>query len=58
LSENPAGVPGLFEAACIGLAFLSMYGHVQGVYLVVRTTFVIGRVIAFTIGARLGLAAA
>jgi hypothetical protein len=33
-----------------------MNGHGQGVYLVVRTTFVIGRVIAFTVGARLGLA--
>jgi hypothetical protein len=58
LSENPAGVSGLFEAVCIGLAFLSMNGHGQGMYLVVRTTFVIGRVIAFTIGARLGLAGA
>jgi hypothetical protein len=58
LSENPVGVPGLFEAVCIGLAFLSMNGHSQGVYLVVKTTFVIGRVIVFTIGARLGLAGA
>jgi hypothetical protein len=58
LSENPAGVPGLFEAVCIGLAFLTMNGHDQGVYLVVRITFVIGRVIAFTVGARFGLAGA
>jgi hypothetical protein len=58
LSENPAIVPGLFEAVCIGLAFLNMNGHGQGVHLIVRTAFVIGRVIAFTVGARLGLAGA
>jgi hypothetical protein len=53
LIEYPAGVPGLFETVCLWLAFLRMNCHGQGVYLIVRTSFVIGRVIAFTVRARL-----
>jgi hypothetical protein len=58
LYKNTASVPRLFETVCIGLTFMSMSGHGQEVYLVIRMSFVIGSVIAFTIRARLGLAGA